>query len=73
MSDTLKNRFIGVVTTIITVIITFLGSQYFFSFQTKAESEKAINIVKGEIKKELNQIKLNQRNIICYLDKTKCL
>ena len=73
MSAKTKERLFGVVVTMLTALLTFLTTQYFFSFETKANADRKRSDLKEVIFQELRELRKNQSSIICYLDKTKCL
>ena len=62
MSEKVKERFFGMVATILTVAFTFLVSSYFGSFETKADAMTKYQI----IDKKLSLV-------LCYLNNKHCI
>lgn len=62
MSETVKDRMIGVVVTIASSLIMFLAYNYTSSFETKASSETKYHV----LNKKLDLV-------LCYLDKKYCI
>lgn len=59
--DRLKDRFIGLFSTLIVSVISFLVYSYFGSFETKADAQSKYSMLRTEIKL-----------VQCYLDKNNC-
>ena len=62
MSKEIKERMIGAVVTGSFVIVTFLVTAYFSSFETKASAESRYSIIDKKL-----------TAIMCFLDKNDCL
>lgn len=65
----MKDKFVGVVVTIISSMLMYLTYAYFGSFETKAGSSTKFN----DLSTKIDRVDGKIDKVICYLDNKQCL